>query len=378
MEGQSDNPRIHCLLREVASLTASLQRETQRRINISAIAKEQERLIGDTQRKLRQVQYANQKLENELKILKTGESTKSPSPETPLHAEVERLQHALSDLQATSTRACVSEPSGVDSAVKQLEAIVPRHRATIAALQSRISVLTSQVSEVSLQRDELQKEVEASHQQVQHYRTAFAEASAKLHSQEAAALEETSTRSATVSALQAEVAAWAKRCQAAEAAVQEAEAQTQQLKRQLEATTQLAATQAETIVQLEETVNEQQDDILAALDLVCHHNKAPQSHDVGFETKHGIQQNEDGRNCISSWTIPAVVNGDDRGKGIGVFSPEGAEKKKEIVMAAPAKRRNEEAESVQFEVKGRARDDNSMAQLAADIASLQKALKEVM
>lgn len=58
--------QLASLSREIATLTASLQREKQRRAAIAAHAKDMEHRANECEKKLCQVQYANKKLEEEL------------------------------------------------------------------------------------------------------------------------------------------------------------------------------------------------------------------------------------------------------------------------------------------------------------------------
>lgn len=70
----STNPQnLTSLTREIATLTATLQRERQRRSAIAAHAKDVEHRADAAEMKLKQVQYANKKLEEELSQYKENE-----------------------------------------------------------------------------------------------------------------------------------------------------------------------------------------------------------------------------------------------------------------------------------------------------------------
>jgi hypothetical protein len=62
------------LTREIATLTATLQRERQRRAAIASHAKEIEQRCSSAEFKLKQIQYANKKLEEELSQYKENEA----------------------------------------------------------------------------------------------------------------------------------------------------------------------------------------------------------------------------------------------------------------------------------------------------------------
>jgi septal ring factor EnvC (AmiA/AmiB activator) len=70
----SNSNQITLLTREIATLTATLQREKQRRAAIASHAKEVEHRADTAEIKLKQVQYANKKLEEELTSYKENQS----------------------------------------------------------------------------------------------------------------------------------------------------------------------------------------------------------------------------------------------------------------------------------------------------------------
>lgn len=69
----ANNNQITSLTREIATLTATLQREKQRRQAIASYAKEVEHRADTAETKLKQVQYANRKLEEELSNIKEND-----------------------------------------------------------------------------------------------------------------------------------------------------------------------------------------------------------------------------------------------------------------------------------------------------------------
>jgi septal ring factor EnvC (AmiA/AmiB activator) len=70
MAFSDSNSQLTTLTREIATLTATLQREKQRRAAIASHAKEIEHRAITAENKLKQVQYANKKLEEELNHIK--------------------------------------------------------------------------------------------------------------------------------------------------------------------------------------------------------------------------------------------------------------------------------------------------------------------
>jgi septal ring factor EnvC (AmiA/AmiB activator) len=76
MAFSDSNNQLTSLTREVATLTATLQREKQRRAAIASHSKEVEHRADTAETKLKQVQYANKKLEEELNCIKESEAEK--------------------------------------------------------------------------------------------------------------------------------------------------------------------------------------------------------------------------------------------------------------------------------------------------------------
>ena len=79
MAFQEASSQLASLSREIATLTASLQREKQRRAAIAAHAKDMEHRANESEKKLCQVQYANRKLEEELSTLKQNSEENNSS-----------------------------------------------------------------------------------------------------------------------------------------------------------------------------------------------------------------------------------------------------------------------------------------------------------
>lgn len=74
MAFSDSNNQLTPLTREIATLTATLQREKHRRAAIASHAKEVEHRADTAEMKLKQVQYANKKLEEELNSFKENEA----------------------------------------------------------------------------------------------------------------------------------------------------------------------------------------------------------------------------------------------------------------------------------------------------------------
>jgi hypothetical protein len=66
--------QLRSLSREVAVLTANLQRERERRKAAAALLKEREAAASEAERLSKQVQYANRRLEQELRELKDAKN----------------------------------------------------------------------------------------------------------------------------------------------------------------------------------------------------------------------------------------------------------------------------------------------------------------
>lgn len=306
MDGQ-----LAVLSREVALLTASLQREKQRRAAVAEHAREAEHRAAAATQRLRQVDYANRRLEERLEAAQTASderlqvkisaaSDEDAKKMARLEADVAHLLARLAEAsqaqeelqkerdlalttaeeataaaaeaetrQAAEAAAAGPGPGEVGAAVVELQAIVPQYRASIAALQGRVAVLGKQL-------EAAQGEAAAAAADAVRWRAAaeageasFAGAAVKAHAQEAAALAAASSQQAAQAAAEAEAARWRRHAEEAEGAAAATAAQAQRSQREAQAAARLAAAQTDTIARLEATVREQQEDILAALALVC-------------------------------------------------------------------------------------------------------------
>lgn len=371
---------IRTLFREVATLTASLQRETQRRSAIASRAKEQEIELAAAQQKLRQVQYANKRLEEEIALLKSEGGVSERVP--PAHTAAATIAPSPEPAPQPSQ----PQPTGdVGHAVHELEAIVPRYRSAIAALQSRVSLLQSQHAAVAKERDQLQGEATTWREAAEQHKAAFIEASAKLHTQEAAALASASSAAARLEQAGSSAASWRRSCQQAEAAAAEARAAAETAQRELLVQKKLVATQVETIARLEQTVREQQEDIIAALDLVCHRSPAPPQNARPVETSSPemLLVGEKARNVPARQEATASaswVDGLDNGEDWSIPAGSTAAKESQGTLEKGAQRREALAPSpVKQKLEARSGGGaGGMAQLAADIAALQSALKDIL
>lgn len=162
----------------------------------------------------------------------------------------------------------VSNPP-VDVAVRELQAIVPQYRAAANALQGHASVLKAQLSEAVKERDELLSEATTWRQAAEKHESLFATTAAKLHAQEAKSMAETAALQEQCDGLTAQLHEAEKQCAAAERAAADAEHRMKFLQTELRDKERVCAAQEETIVQLEGTVKEQQEDIVAALNLAA-------------------------------------------------------------------------------------------------------------
>ena len=181
-----------------------------------------------------------------------------------------------------------TEQQEVDAAVQQLQAIVPQYRASIAALQGRVAVLNKQLVKTTGERDEFQIEVTRWKEAAKKNEACFAGAAAKLHSNEAASLAAVTSSQALTARLEGEVSSLRHRCSRVENEAGEARNAAQHAQQVVDSQSKLLESQADTIARLESTIREQQEDIIAALDLVCHRTTC--ALDPGFSPQHASQE----------------------------------------------------------------------------------------
>jgi hypothetical protein len=154
--------------------------------------------------------------------------------------------------------------------MKELTAIIPQYRASILALQGRIAVLNKQLEKVTAEKNQLQRDAASWRDAAQRNEASFAEVAAKLHTQEAASLASMTSSQQLAARLESELASLRQQHTVAEKELKEAQCAAQQAQQAVESQQKLLNTQSNTISRLETTVREQQEDIIAALDLVCH------------------------------------------------------------------------------------------------------------
>lgn len=148
-----------------------------------------------------------------------------------------------------------------------------------------MAVLNKQLEKTTAERDELQIEATRWREMAKRNEASFAGAAAKLHSQEAASIAAVTSSQAAAARLEGEVSALRQRCFVAESEAQEARSAAQQAQHALDSQSKLLEAQSDTISRLESTIREQQEDIIAALDLVCHRSATP-GIDPGFTPQH--------------------------------------------------------------------------------------------
>ncbi|KAG7668302.1 hypothetical protein Ndes2526B_g00972 [Nannochloris sp. 'desiccata'] len=299
MAFSDSNNQLTPLTREIATLTATLQREKHRRAAIASHAKEVEHRADTAEMKLKQVQYANKKLEEELNSFKENEAENRACDEenAKLKAQVAQLradlienqarQQELLELQvdsinapsAAAAPAAVPRPSpslastsnhDVDTAMKELSAIIPQYRASILALQGRIAVLNKQLEQLTAERDQLQRDASTWRDAAERNEACFAGVAAKLHTQEADSLASKTSSQQRTARLESEISLLQQQHATAKKELKEARYAAQQAQQAVDSQQKLLNTQSNTIARLETTVREQQEDIIAALDLVCH------------------------------------------------------------------------------------------------------------
>lgn len=324
------------LSREIASLTASLHRETQRRLAIAAHAKEQEVVIAELKQQLCASQYANKKLEHEIEKASSSRETQHQhliyEENARLIAENERLQHQLQEtVQKNTPRSAARDhehghnhipddaqqkppsppPPSVEKEIEKLHAVVPQYRAAATALQSHASLLQTQLAAVTQERDQLQKEVQKWQESAQKLESLCSDVTSKLHSQEASTLASTTTRRALTEQLKVEAATWHQKWKESEKKAEEYLAQAQRAQRDNDTHNQIIAKQRQTIAHLEHSVREQQEDIIAALDLVNYSRdiSAIQNEEKKENAQHVLHKNMESRQDkgSSEWKIPAAI-----------------------------------------------------------------------
>ena len=237
----TSSAQVAALSREVATLTASLHRERQRRAAIAQHAREAEQRAAVAVQTQRRLEYANRKLEQDIAQMKSdGEkdttSTNNNSnniSRQELEAQVAALKAQLKE--ATVTTAATAPPP-TDDTFEELHNVLPQYRASISSLQGKIALVTKQLEQTAAQRVAAEQEAAKWKSTAQRLEVVHAEATARLHTQELT-----------------------------------------------------NAKLTETIRNLESVVQEQKEDVLAALDLVYQ-----QSSSAGGTPRNGLSYNNNG------------------------------------------------------------------------------------
>jgi hypothetical protein len=292
--------------------------------------------------------------------------------------------------------------------MKELAAILPQYRASILALQGRIAVLTKQLEQATAEKERLTREAATWREAAQRNESSFADVAAKLHTQEAASLASKTSAQQLVSRVEAELHSVKQQYAVAVAELKDARDAAQQAQHAVDSQQKLLNTQANTISRLETTIREQQEDIIAALDLVCHRTAAVGSggkNSISSKNEFNIDENLDfldnlGRNVSSgegttrealeeeeNWTIPA--SGTTAAGGIsGCLATDNDSLEtwlhnpsSNIPSKHPSPLKNKKQNNLgEGQATGRKNQlDNSveMADLANDIAALRDALQRV-
>ncbi len=316
----------------------------------------------------------NQALQQELLQLHIQAPTNAPPLETPKTPAAPE----------TST-----SNSNVDAAMNELAAIVPQYRASILALQGRIAILNKQLEQTTAERDHRERDAAAWRDASQRNEARFAEISATLHTQEA------------------ELSFSRQQHSMVEAELKKARFEAQQA---VDSQQKLLETQSNTISRLETTVREQQEDIIAALDLVCHRSSggggATTKNTVGVDELHidanldfldtlGISANPvitakttgatDDDDDDENWTIAAEKNlssGGEDSLETWLHEPSFASKNpfpiKEKTSTAAEANKIKKLHKNKISKNAGSGSSSEMADLASDIAALRDALQLVL
>lgn len=280
--------QIRSLTRDIGTVTAALQREQERRAAAIARSKEMEETAADAEMSLRQTRYANRKLEDEIRRLNRAlQQSEARYREPPNMGNISpssgdgTLEKKICDNFASSpakrsyadaspNKTNTSYSQAVESAVQELQAVVPQYRGTITSLQGRIKVLQGKIEMMTQERDSLREEVKHWREAAEKQETTASNALAKLETQEATSVAHMTSSQSKISRLEHELSEIKQKYDAAEKRAKYAESKALHLSESNESQSKIIDRQCLTIASLEKTVREQQDDILAALDLVSY------------------------------------------------------------------------------------------------------------
>jgi len=345
--------------------------------------------------------------------------------------ENQARQQELLELHAASANAptaanepaVVPEPSpcfvstsnhDVDSAMKEFTAIIPQYRASIVALQGRIALLNKQLQKAAAERAQLQRDASTWRDAAQRNEACFADVAAKLHTQEAASLASKTSSQQLTARLESEVSSLKQQHAIARKELEEARHAARQAQQAVDSQQELLDTQSNTIARLETTVREQQEDIIAALDLVCNQTTSGSASDlagaratdtstnlnkfdidanlnfldtIGVPGKPTISASTPaGGDKIEDWTIPAAIaaaagGGDNSGEDnleTWLTNPsfDSMDTKTSATNGMKSKMKIEQHPALTSKIKNQ--QSVEMQDLASDIAALKDALQLVL
>jgi hypothetical protein len=298
--------------------------------------------------------------------------------------------------------------------MKELAAIVPQYRASILALQGRIAVLNKQLEQVTAEKNKMQQDAARWRNAAQRNEACFADVAVKLHTQEAASLASKTSSQQLSARLEAELATLKQQYAMAEKELKEARNAAQQAQQAVNSQQTLLSTQSNAITRLETTVKEQQEDIIAALDLVCHRNgsgggNASNTNQfdidaiIDFLDATGVSTKPETSSGVEEgdWTIPAdsgaaaaAAAADDDDDRVGdedsletwlhnpffedsIKNNTGLQQQQQIKMKKKVTIQQQHAPTNSKNQKNSLHNSAEMADLANDIAALRDALQRV-
>lgn len=287
--------QIQNLAREVTRLRASLQREKQRRGAIAESIRHREFEKDEAERKLRLAEYTNARLVQEIETLVDAKAAeyvpkrriKHNKEEDYLHdngedLEIESQDGTFQPLSLTYKNLDSEETqTPVDIAIRKMEATIPQYRATTTALQSRVALLTKQLQVAVCERDSLKLQVTKWKANAQENEKLYANATARLHSQEAFMASSDKGVQEKLASLETSLLSWRQRAQVAEQELSRMMQDMQIAQKEITEQKKINSLQKSTIERLEATIKEQQQDIHAALSCQLHQTqeiKHPDAH----------------------------------------------------------------------------------------------------
>lgn len=163
----------------------------------------------------------------------------------------------------------MSQGPATHLAVRELEAIIPQYRAAASALQGHADVLKAQLATVSKERDALKAELRHYQALAENHEALYASTAAKLYTLDARTVTDTISLKEKCDMLEQQLAVVTNEARTAEDDALKNQQEVQRLQASLKEKERLCGIQEETIHQLEHTIQEQQRDIISALDLAA-------------------------------------------------------------------------------------------------------------